>query len=152
MIYIAEFVLNGMKTRKILLVLWMVLISMLADGQTVCISTRFRSAFEGTWQNKQKYNTNTVRIRFEAGKDYALFTDIGNGMAPACTLKAIPQGDLLVIPAQQNRNDYIELQIVKGRLHLKAKPVNWDENGKEIKNDGKAMDLRVFKRIREIEK
>lgn len=136
---------------KPLLFLGMILISTLTCAQTDRIPLDFRKAFEGTWQHNQKYGTNTVRIRFEAGKDYALFTDIGNGMAPAVTLKAIPKGDLLVIPAKQNENDYLELQIVKGKLHLKGMPVSWDENGKELKDNNQPGRHVVYKRVKDTE-
>lgn len=136
---------------KPLFCLWMVLISTFAVAQTDRMPLAVRKAFEGTWQYNQKYGTNTVRIRFEEGKDYALFTDIGNGMAPARTLRAIPKGELLVIPAKQHENDYVELQVIKGKLHLKVRQVDWDENGKEIKASNHSTEHQVFKRVKDTE-
>lgn len=133
---------------KPLLFLWMVLISTLACAQTDRTANSVRKAFEGIWQYKQKYGTNTVRIQFEEDKDYALFTDIGNGMAPERKLHAALQGDLLVIPAKQDSNDYVELQIVKGKLHLRVRAVNWDENGKEVKGNEEVTEYRIFQRVK----
>jgi len=68
--------------KQLIFLIFVLLMGNVSFAQTRSSAQSVRSAFEGTWEYKQKYGTNTVRIQFEEGKDYALFTDIGNGMAP----------------------------------------------------------------------
>lgn len=114
-------------------------------AQNHTISQSIQSAFEGVWMYKTKYFTSSVAIRFEKGKDYALFTDIGTGEAPPKSLKAIVKGNVLIIPAQQNQNDDIEAEVIKGKLYLRIQQVTWDEKGNAIQN--KSREQRIFKRI-----
>lgn len=69
-------------------------------AQTTTIPENIKSAFEGTWQYTTKYQSNTVVIKFEPGKSYALFTDIGSGEAPARNFQATVKDKVLVIPGQ----------------------------------------------------
>lgn len=117
-------------------------------AQTKGVSDNLRSAFEGTWQIKEKQYTNTVKIHFEPGKAYALFTDIGTGVAPAKTFKAQLKGNLLVLPAVRNQNDDIEMEVIKGRLYLRSKPGRWDKNGNRINSNHERPEQKVFKRIK----
>jgi hypothetical protein len=133
--------------RQIVLVL-MMLSARVAVAQSVPIPKNIRSAFEGTWQNKEKYYINTVKIHFEPGKTYALFIDVGTGVAPSKTFKVHLKGSLLVLPAVRNQNDYIEMEIIKGSLYLKSLPVQWDEKGNRIKSDNDHLEQRVFKRVK----
>ncbi len=131
--------------KKLCFILLFLLIGIF-HAQTYTIPQNIQSAFEGVWIYEVKYHTNSVAIRFEKGKDYAIFTDIGTGEAPPKSMKAIVKGNLLIIPAQQNQNDYIEAEIIKGKLHLKIKQVTWDKKGNAIQNSN-SSEQRIFKRI-----
>ncbi|MEQ7802073.1 hypothetical protein ABDJ41_19915 [Pedobacter sp. ASV1-7] len=117
-------------------------------AQTKGIPDTIKSAFEGTWQSKEKHYTNTVKIYFEPKKDYALFTDIGTGVAPTKTFKVQLKGNLLVLPAVRNQNDCIEMEIIKGRLYLRSKTARWDEKGNIISSNKDHREQRVFKRVK----
>lgn len=131
--------------KQIVLVL-IVLAANVAIAQTGPIPKNISSAFEGTWQIKEKYYTNTIKIYFEQGKDYALFTDIGTGVAPSRTFKVHLKGNLLVLPAVRNENDYIEMEIIKGKLHLRSSLSLWNEKGNKISSN---QEQRIFKRVKE---
>jgi hypothetical protein len=117
-------------------------------AQTKGIPDTIKSAFEGTWQYKEKYFTNTIKIHFEPGKPYALFTDIGTDVAPTKTFKVQLKGNLLVLPAVRNQNDYIEMEIIKGRLYFKSLPVQWDEKGNIISSNKDHREQRIFRRVK----
>jgi hypothetical protein len=134
--------------KQIVLVL-MVLVAKVVAAQLGPIPKNIRSAFEGTWQLKEKHHTNTLKIHFEQGKDYALFTDIGTGVAPSKTFKLPLKNNLLVLPAVMNQNDYIEMEVIKGKLHLRSLPVQWDQNGNRISSVQERPEQRVFKRVKE---
>lgn len=131
-------------------IIFLLFVTQFSVAQTGIIQKSSRSAFEGIWQYKNKFQTNTVRIHFEPGKDYAIFTDIGSGVAPSKTFHATVKGNLLVIPARQKQNDYIELEVIKGMLHVRTKPGRWDEKGNIITTDRNQMDQKVFSRIKKI--
>jgi len=133
--------------KQIVLVL-MVLVAKVVAAQSGPIPKNIRSAFEGTWQLKEKYYTNTLKIHFEQGKDYALFTDIGTGVAPSRTFKVTLKNNLLVLSAVKNQNDYLEMEVIKGKLYLRSKPVQWDQNGNRIISVQERPEQRVFKRIK----
>lgn len=134
---------------KILIKIILLLLAVqLSFAQSIPESVKL--AFAGVWQYKTKYQTNTVKIHFEQGADYALFTDIGSGMAPAKTLKANIKGKLLLIPAVQNENDEIELQIINEKLYLHATPVLWDANGKRLQSQDAQKVQRIFKRVKRL--
>lgn len=133
---------------KQLLIVLMVLAAKVAIAQTGPIPKNIRSAFEGTWQHKEKHFTNTVKIHFKPGKDHALFTDIGTGVAPSKTFKLQLKKNLLVLPAVKKQNDYIEIKIIKGKLYLTSVPVQWDENGNIIRSENHKQEQRIFKRIK----
>lgn len=115
-------------------------------AQTSTIPESIKSAFDGTWQYTTKYQSNTVIIKFEPGKNYALFTDIGSGEAPARSFQTTVKGNLLVIPGQPGQNDYVEMKVIKGKLYLSTQQVSQDEKG-NIGRTG-SIEKRTFKRIK----
>lgn len=115
-------------------------------AQTTTIPENIKSAFEGTWKYTTKYQSNTVVIKFEPGKSYALFTDIGSGEAPARSFQATVKDKVLVIPGQPGQNDYIEMQVLNGKLQLSTQLVSQDEKG-NIQRTG-SIEKRIFKRIK----
>lgn len=113
------------------------------NAQTHEILQSTKDAFKGYWVYKTKYFTNSIAIDFELGKDFALFTNIGTGEAPPRTFQAVMNGNLLIIPAQRHINDYIELEVIKGKLHLRMKQVTWDDKGNI---DNKLEEKTIFNR------
>jgi hypothetical protein len=134
---------------KQLVIVLMVLVAKVAIAQRRPIPENIRSAFEGTWEYKEKYFTNTIKIHFEPGKPYALFTDIGTGVAPSKTFKVPLKGNLLVLQAVRNQNDHLEMEIIKGKLYLRSKPAHWDEKGNRISANHDQQEQRIFKRVKE---
>ncbi|MEQ7800001.1 hypothetical protein ABDJ41_09310 [Pedobacter sp. ASV1-7] len=126
----------------------MMLSARVAVAQSVPIPKNIRSAFEGTWQIKEKHYINTVKIHFEPEKDYALFTDIGTGIATSKTFKVQLRGNLLILPAVRNQNDSIEMEIIKGKLYLRSKPAQWDKNGNRVISSHDRPEQRIFKRVK----
>jgi len=98
-------------------------------AQTNIMPQVVRSAFEGTWQLKERHSTNTVKIQFAPDKEYALFTDIGTGVAPPRTFNVQIKGNTLILPAVRNVNDYVEMEIIKGKLHMRVRFPEWDDQG-----------------------
>lgn len=135
-----------MKVIKRLCYTLLFLLMGIFNAQTHKILQSTKDAFKGYWVYKTKYFTNSVAIDFEQGKDFALFTDIGTGEAPPRTFQAIVKGNLLIIPAQQHINDYIELEVIKGRLHLRMKQVAWDDKGNIVNTNNKLEEKTIFKR------
>ncbi|MEQ7801961.1 hypothetical protein ABDJ41_19350 [Pedobacter sp. ASV1-7] len=127
---------------------FMVLVAKVVAAQSSPIPKNIRSAFEGTWQIKEKYYTNTIKIHFEPEKDYALFTDIGTGVAPSRTFKVALKNNLLVLSAVRNQNDDIEMEIIKGKLYFRSIPAQWDKNGNRIRPVNAQQEQRVFKRVK----
>ncbi|WP_159732423.1 hypothetical protein [Sphingobacterium sp. 18053] len=134
--------------KRLFTIIFIVIAAQSSYAQSTTIPLTVKTAFEGIWQYSVKYETNTVKIHFEPGTDYALFTDDGSGMAPAKTVKANVNGKLLIIPAIQNENDEVELEIINKKLHLRATPVLWDEKGNRIGSQDSLKVHRVFKRIK----
>lgn len=134
--------------KQVVLILIM-LTAKVAVAQSGQIPAKIRSAFEGTWQHKTKHYSNTVKIQFKPGKDYALFIDIGTGVAPSRTFKVHFKENWLFLPAVKNQNDAIEMEVIKGKLHLRSIPVQWDENGNKISSDQERPEQKVFRRIKE---
>ncbi|ULT23737.1 hypothetical protein KUH03_32045 [Sphingobacterium sp. E70] len=83
-------------------------------AQTTEIPDRIKSTFTGTWGYETRFQTNTVVIWFEPGKDYASFKDIGSGEAPPRIFRAQLKGKVLFIPAKQGLNDALEMEVIKG--------------------------------------
>lgn len=133
---------------KLLMLFFMVLATKVAVAQRGPIPKNIRSAFEGTWQQKEKHFTNTVSIHFEPGRDYALFTDKGTGVAPSRTFKLRLKKNLLILPAVRNQNDHLEMEIIKGNLHLRSVPVQWDQNGNSVRPETDKQEQRIFKRLK----
>ncbi|RXM53198.1 MULTISPECIES: hypothetical protein [unclassified Chryseobacterium] len=131
---------------KKLCYLLLFLLAGIFSAQTHEIPQSVKDAFKGYWVYNGKYFTNSVAIDFEPGKDFAVFTDIGTGEAPPIALQATVKGNLLIIPAEQNKNDYIELEVIKGKLHLRVKQVMWDKDGNIIHSNSKPEERTIFKR------
>lgn len=89
----------------------------------------FKKQFEGTWQKRSRYYTNTLKIHFESAADDATITDIGTGEAPPVQLRAARKGNLLVIKPFKEHNDYCELEIQNGKLIFRTQPTIWNEDG-----------------------
>lgn len=133
--------------KRIVLVL-MVLVAKVVAAQSGPFPKNIRSAFEGTWKIKEKNYTNTVKIHFEPEKDDALFTDIGTGVAPSRTFKVTLKNNLLILPAVKNQNDYIEMEVIKGKLYLRYKAAKWDKEGNMIRLENDKQEMRIFKRVK----
>lgn len=133
--------------KIIIKIILLLLYAQSAFAQTARIPESVRSTFEGVWHYKNKLQTNTVTIQFEPVKDYALFTDLGAGIAPSKTFYVHLKGNQLVLPAVRNQNDSIEMEIIKGKLFLRTIPVEWDEHGNPIKADTSRQERRIFKRV-----
>ncbi|WP_289663821.1 hypothetical protein [Flavobacterium panacagri] len=116
-------------------------------GQTKPIPENIKTLFEGKWIIVTKYQTNTVEIKFEKGKDYATFIDIGTGEAPPIILHASFDGNKLVIPAETHKNDYVEMMIKNGRLVFKTIPTIQKEDGTFEKPDEKHLLSTVFTKV-----
>ncbi|MBD3906452.1 hypothetical protein NAL32_17400 [Chryseobacterium sp. Ch-15] len=134
--------------KRLLIIIFIIVSAQSSFAQNTHIPLAVKSAFEGVWQYSVKYETNTVKIHFEPGTDYALFTDEGSGMAPAKTVKADVKGKLLVISAIKNENDEVELEIINKKLYLRATPILWDKKGNRIGSMDAQKVQRVFKRIK----
>ncbi len=97
----------------------------------------FKKEFEGVWQKETEYQTNTIKIEFESGKDYATVIDIGSGEAPPLKLKAFQRGNMLLIPAEGVNNN-CELRVKNGQLIFL------------IPSDGKQEEVKtIFNKIKE---
>ncbi|WP_223578178.1 hypothetical protein [Sphingobacterium sp. GVS05A] len=129
--------------RPILLIIFILFIGR-SGAQTTEIPDRMKSAFTGKWEYKTRFQTNTVVIWFEPGKEYASFKDIGSGEAPPRTFRPQLKGNVLFIPAKQGLNDELEMEVVKGKLNLRVKPIIWDETGNIVKTG--TVETRIFKR------
>jgi hypothetical protein len=133
---------------KPLLIFFLFLSAKLSFAQTGAVPKGLQTAFSGVWERNEKYGINMVSISFEPGKDYAVFKDIGNGMAPPRTFHAALKGKIFVIPPQKEKNDYIELEVIKGRLHLRNRITVWDEKGNIIRTEPEKSEEKVFKRTK----
>ncbi|MGN7864171.1 DUF6705 family protein [Chryseobacterium sp. 22458] len=131
---------------KPLFLIFMLLPVQLLFAQTEDIPENIQSDFEGTWVIYEKYYTNTILIKFDHGR--AFMTDIGSGKAPPLTFPATLKGNRLIIPAQQNRNDYLEMEVIHHKLHVRIQHVQWDENGNIRKNTVENVEKKIFQRIR----
>lgn len=97
----------------------------------------FKKEFEGTWQKETEYQTKTIKIQFESGKNYATVIDIGSGEAPPLKLKAYQIDDILLIPPQGISDNY-ELRVKNGQLIFLIPP------------DGKQSEVKtIFNKIEE---
>lgn len=107
-----------------------------------------KALFEGKWVIQHKYYTNTIEIRFEPGKDYATFIDIGTGEAPPVALQAYVQGNMPVIPARDHVNDYIEMEIEKGQLIFRTQPTIQEEDGTVLKPGKEYLLCKKFRKVK----
>ncbi|WP_097133437.1 hypothetical protein [Pedobacter xixiisoli] len=119
----------------------------IAQAQT--IPDNIKSAFKGTWAYEQYGHTNTIVIKFEKGKNYATFLDIGTGEAPTETFQAKVKKNLLFIPAQHHKNDVnIEMEVIKGKLYFRQQLVIWDAEGNAIPTKSNFKTEQIFKRVK----
>lgn len=133
--------------KPFILLTFLFAITSFCHAQT--ISQGIKSAFAGTWEYEQNGHTNTIVLKFEKGKNYATFLDIGTGEAPTETFRASVKNNLLIIPAQHHRNDTnIEMEVIKGKLHLRQQLVIWDAKGNAIPTKSNFKTERIFKRIK----
>lgn len=114
--------------RPILLIIFILFIGR-SGAQTTEIPDRIKSSFTGTWAYETRFQTNTVVIWFEPGKEYASFKDIGSGEAPPRTFRAQLKGKILFIPAKQGLNDELEMEVIKGKLNLRSRLITWGAAG-----------------------
>lgn len=137
-----------MKTIKCLILFtFLFAFTVFAHAQTIPQS--IKSAFAGTWEYEESGHTNTIVIKFEKGKNYATFLDIGTGEAPTETFRASVKNNLLIIPAQHHRNDTnIEMEVIKGKLYLRQQLVIWDAKGNPVPLKSNFKTERIFKRIK----
>lgn len=133
--------------KQLIFLIFMLLMGKVAFAQTDNVAQSVRAAFEGTWQLKERYFTNTLKIQFEPGKDYALFTDIGTGEAPPYTFKVQIKGNTLILPAVRDLNDYLEMEVIRGKLRMRSQSAEWDEQG-NIKAYGQTQQ-RFFKKLKQ---
>ncbi|MFC7345720.1 hypothetical protein ACFQO9_03175 [Chryseobacterium zhengzhouense] len=97
----------------------------------------FKKEFEGVWQKETEYQTNTIKIEFESGKNYATVIDIGSGEAPPLKFKAFQRGNMLLIPPEGIDN-YCELRVKNDQLIFL------------IPSDGKQAEVKIiFNKIKE---
>ncbi len=131
---------------KQLLFILLLFVSKLLQAQQNEIPKEVKSIFEGLWECNNKYQSNKIKITFEPGKEYAIFNDIGNGMAPAKILHAsMEKENLFVIPAVQYQNDYTEFKVERGNLYLKTRMITWDSAGNILSKGN--LKTKIFKRV-----
>lgn len=108
----------------------------------------FKKQFSGTWQMETEFQTNTIEIKFEPGKDYATIIDIGSGEAPPFKLNAVKQDNKLIIKPFKEHNDYCELEVRNGQLIFRTQPVVWNEDGTaELPRKDRFLET-VFKKVK----
>lgn len=127
-------------------------ITIVSFGQGDTIPQVIKSQFEGKWLRTTKYQTNTIEIKFEPGNDYATFIDIGSGEAPPITLHAFVRGTKLVIPACEHENDYVDMEIVKGKLVLRLQPIIWQGDETLMPDEMKMFLKTTFSKVKQLNK
>jgi len=108
-----------------------------------------KAAFAGKWEHQQSHNNLILIIKFEEGKDYATFIDVGTGEAPSILFKAQMNGDKLIINPQTHHNDlYIQISVKNKKLIFKTQIAIWGADGNPLppKKDGYLS--RIYKRIK----
>lgn len=129
-------------------VIFLIVFVSTSNAQT--IPENIKSKFKGTWTNEQYGHTNTIVIKFEKGKNYATFLDIGTGESPTETFQARVKKNFLFIPAKHHRNDVnIEMEVIKGKLHFREQLVIWDAKGNAVVTKNDLKTVRIFDRIRQ---
>lgn len=84
-----------MKTSLAIII---VLLSNIIVFAQALVSPQIKADFEGTWIYKRKHYSSTVILKFEKGKDYANFIDVGTGEAPGEHFRAqIKNNNLLYL-------------------------------------------------------
>ena len=133
--------------NKILLFIWIVFGFTKLMAQTPTLSERFKKKYEGKWSVNSKYQTNTIEIKFEKGKNYATVIDIGSGEAPPIVMRAFQKNSILTIQPALHRNDYCELEIKNGKLIFRTQPTIWTADGKP-EPPGKFFGKKVFAKVK----
>jgi len=100
----------------------------------------FKTQFAGTWQKETEFQTNTIEIQFEAGKNYATVIDIGSGEAPPIKLQALPKDNKLFINAEE---EHIQLEVKNNQLIFRIQPTTWNKDS----TSQKTVET-VFKKVR----
>lgn len=108
-----------------------------------------KKAFAGAWEHEQSHNNLVLIIKFEKGKDYATFIDVGTGEAPSVQFNAQMQGDKLLINPQTHVNDfYIQLAVKNNKLIFKTQIAIWDRSGNPLPADENRYLTRIYKRVK----
>lgn len=100
----------------------------------------FKNQFAGTWQKETEFQTNTIEIQFEPGKNYATVIDIGSGEAPPRKLQALPKDNKLFINTE---DEHIQLEVKENQLIFRIQPTTWNKDGtveKPVEN--------IFKKVK----
>lgn len=135
-----------MKTSLAIII---VLLSNIIVFAQALVSPQIKADFEGTWIYKRKHYSSTVILKFEKGKDYANFIDVGTGEAPEEHFRAQIKNNKLVIPPYYHRNDYnIEMEVIKGKLYFRQQLVLWDKNNNPVKIEDAPVIVKIFKRVK----
>ena len=133
--------------NKILLFVWIIFGFTKLMAQAPALSEGFKKQYEGKWSAASKYQNNTIEIKFEPGKNYAIVIDIGSGEAPPVRMRAFQKNNILTIAPALHQNDYCELEIKNGKLIFRTQPTIWTEEGKP-KPPGKFFAKKVFSKVK----
>ncbi|RZL46531.1 MAG: hypothetical protein EOO93_25860 [Pedobacter sp.] len=108
-----------------------------------------KTAFAGKWEYQQTHHNLLLIIKFEKGKDYATFIDVGTGEAPSIQFNAQMQGDKLVIYPQTHVNDfYIQLAVKNNKLIFKTQIAIWGADGNPLPPKKEGYLTRIYKRVK----
>jgi len=108
-----------------------------------------KTAFAGKWEYHQTHHNLLLIIKFEKGKDYATFIDVGTGEAPSIQFKAQMIGDKLVINPQAHVNDfYIQLCVKNNKLIFKTQIAIWGADGNPLPPKKEGYLKRIYKRVK----
>lgn len=134
--------------RKSLAIITALLGNIIVFAQTL-VSPQIKADFEGTWVYKRKHYSSTIILKFEKGKDYANFIDVGTGEAPEEHFRALIKNNRLVIPPYYHRNDSkIEMEVIKGKLYFRQQLVFWDKNNNPVEIGDAPVIVKIFKRVK----
>ncbi|MDQ8748551.1 DUF6705 family protein [Elizabethkingia miricola] len=134
-----------MKTHLAVII---VLLSNITVFAQTLVSPQIKADFEGTWVYKRKHYSSTIILKFEKGKDYANFIDVGTGEAPEERFRAQIKNGKLVIPPYYHRNDSkIEMEVIKSKLYFRQQLVLWDKNNNPVEIENAPVIVKIFKRV-----
>jgi len=108
-----------------------------------------KASFAGKWERVQRFNNLVLEIKFEKDEDNATVIDIGTGEAPSIIFKAsVKENKLVILPIHHQNDFYIEMEVIKGKLHFRQTLIIWDENGNfKIMENGLKTE-KIYKRMR----